>query len=357
MIIQILYYLFFYCPSVNFYLVSQKNGIGKTRSTSVGNQAEISEASLVEAEIPVTDGGILVNCKGCKRRNKQTKSKLNIPKVQESAATVDSVNKRPIQVTAKHTQKKIQINPVRTGMLVEKDSNHASVANKRKKLKRLQSSSKHVMGKKSGTLENPKQFKQYATENLIELYHNVSIKPSDSDDSNGDGKTRKMGNIRARQKTGGDQRIPPLAIHTNNRRFPRTEALKQQSNANNKRRDHIPVKETDYEEPEAPRDDFEFSRSYTHPTIASKLKEVAKTYLESFTFQTIPFCAAKSTTASHNIGINIQQVMSVIKTRQPLEGISPTLAHNIGLVAEKLNSKPLHALVATLSSRMGQVVV
>lgn len=96
-----------------------------------------------------------------------------------------------------------------------------------------------------------------------------------------------------------------------------------------------------------------FMKNYELPTIASKLKQVAKGYMPNFDFRTIPFCAARSTTPSHNIGINIQQIMSIMKTRQPLNGISPTLAHNIGVAAEKLQNNPLSAIVSTLGSRLG----
>lgn len=94
-------------------------------------------------------------------------------------------------------------------------------------------------------------------------------------------------------------------------------------------------------------------KNYELPTIASKLKQVAKGYIHTFDFRTIPFVAARSTTPSHNIGINIQQVMSIIKTRHSINAISPTLAHNIGLAAERLqNNKPLSAIVSSLGSRL-----
>lgn len=343
------------CFKLNiFCLVSQTNETDKIQKTSVANQVQTSTPSLLDEDIPVADGAVQVKCKPVsKRKSKQNKSKQNIPKVQESAATVSSAHKRPIRVTAKHTEKKIQINSVRTGM-IEKESN-CQVLYKKKKLKRLQSSSKNILSRRSSTFENSKQFKQFATENLIELYHNAGAKGSDSDDSNGDGKTKKLRHAKVRQKAGGNERIPPLPIHSNHPQLAAKATVIKQHEMT--REELVPVRETDYDEPEAPRIDgnnlYGFSRSYELPTIASKLKEVAKSYLHSFNFRSIPFCAAKSTTPSHNIGINIQQVMSIIKTRQPVDGISPTLAHNIGLVAEKLNSKPLHALVSTLSSRMG----
>lgn len=95
-----------------------------------------------------------------------------------------------------------------------------------------------------------------------------------------------------------------------------------------------------------------YSRSYELPTIASKMKQVAKNYFQNFTFRTIPFVVARSTSPSHNLGINIQQVLSIMKGRKPVQGISPTLAYNIELAANKLGSRPFSALVSNLGSRL-----
>ncbi|KAJ8931568.1 hypothetical protein NQ314_015515 [Rhamnusium bicolor] len=117
---------------------------------------------------------------------------------------------------------------------------------------------------------------------------------------------------------------------------------------------HQIVEVDNFEPPQAPRTEITtYSKNYELPTIASRMKQVAKSYLNSFSFKAIPFCAAISTSPSHNIGINIQQVMNILKTRQPINGISPTLAHNIGLAADRLNSRPLSALVSTINSRTG----
>lgn len=268
--------------------------------------------------------------------------------------------KKPIKVTAKHTDKKIQLNTIKTGMI---EPSNSTVLNNKRKLKRLQSSSKNVLSRRCSGFEASKQFKQYATENLIELFHNKDIRGSDSDDSNGKGAKIKKDNIkpRERQKAGGDL-VPPLDINKKVTNYREDFQNNKQALANGPSGALLPVKDIDYCEPAAPRNEYyscnvhkTISKNYELPTVASKLKEVAKSYLQAFNFRTIPFCPAKSTTPSHNIGINIQQVMSIMKTRQPLSGISPTLAHNIGLAADKLNSKPLQVLVSTLSSRLGLV--
>ncbi|XP_034935927.1 uncharacterized protein [Chelonus insularis] len=59
------------------------------------------------------------------------------------------------------------------------------------------------------------------------------------------------------------------------------------------------------------------ARNYQQPTIASKLKKVEKCYLATkFDFGNIPFVVGTSITPSHNIGLNIQQVLSSLKTKQ-----------------------------------------
>lgn len=95
-----------------------------------------------------------------------------------------------------------------------------------------------------------------------------------------------------------------------------------------------------------------YNKNYELPTIASKMKQVAKNYFQNFTFRTIPFVPATSTSPSHNLGINIQQVLSIMKGRKPISGISPTLAYNIELAANKLGSRPFTALVSNLGSRL-----
>ncbi|EEB15320.1 asparagine-rich protein, putative [Pediculus humanus corporis] len=63
---------------------------------------------------------------------------------------------------------------------------------------------------------------------------------------------------------------------------------------------------------------FEPVKSYCQPTISSKRKQVGRdvySNINNINVRNIPFIAAKSTTPSHNIGVNIQQVLSIIKKR------------------------------------------
>ncbi|XP_044729087.1 uncharacterized protein LOC123292472 [Chrysoperla carnea] len=77
---------------------------------------------------------------------------------------------------------------------------------------------------------------------------------------------------------------------------------------------------------------------YQLPTISSRLKQVTKNYLQDLNIKTIPFVTTTSTTPSHNLGLNIQQVLSIMKTKHLVGGISPTLAHNMGIVTQSVGS-------------------
>ncbi|KAJ8959437.1 hypothetical protein NQ318_022129, partial [Aromia moschata] len=196
------------------------------------------------------------------------------------------------------------------------------------------------------------------THKLVEIYHNNAVKNSDSDEGHQIA-ARLRSRVQHKKYVDSSHsnkslinEIPPLNIQERNEHV----SSKVQTYGNNPmcpRLDLLQaVKPEGYEPPQAPRTEVScYSKNYELPTIASKMKQVAKSYLNSFNLKAIPFCAAISTTPSHNIGINIQQVMNIIKTKQSVNGISPTLAHNIGLAAERINSRPLSALVSTINSR------
>ncbi|XP_075991206.1 uncharacterized protein LOC142986580 isoform X3 [Anticarsia gemmatalis] len=74
------------------------------------------------------------------------------------------------------------------------------------------------------------------------------------------------------------------------------------------------------------------SRRYELPTVASQMKQAGVRYYYDTSNRTqIPFVVSKSTAPSHNIGVNIQQVLNGLKTQQPLSGIPLTIAHHMGL--------------------------
>ncbi|XP_031355881.1 uncharacterized protein LOC116180163 isoform X2 [Photinus pyralis] len=193
---------------------------------------------------------------------------------------------------------------------------------RRRSIKRLKPVSKLSIIKKLSDSEAGKQINKLSGENLVEIYHNLAAKSSESDDSHKAHQHARQGAGDLPNKATGGGALSPIQENA----IVRSDYFK-----------HVP-------------------RNYEQQTVASKLKRVTKNYLRSFNyfnFRCIPFCAAKSTSPSHNIGINIQQVMSIIKTRQPITGISPTLAHNISLAAEKLQGSPLSTFVSNLSTRIG----
>ncbi|KAH1003556.1 uncharacterized protein LOC109544910 isoform X1 [Dendroctonus ponderosae] len=187
--------------------------------------------------------------------------------------------------------------------------------------------------------------------NLVEIYHNKAVKNSDSDESNLK-KSRQHDRAKSEMV---ENDIPPLNIQAANagKSQQYDQSAKSDSACPNGFRNSFSC-----DPPHVPRTTISccYSRNYELPTVASKMKQVAKSYLGTLNLKSIPFCAAISTTQSHNIGINIQQVMNIIKNRQPIHGISPTLAHNIGLAAEKLNSKPFSALVSSINSKISHAV-
>ncbi|GLV33872.1 hypothetical protein CBL_11244 [Carabus blaptoides fortunei] len=189
-------------------------------------------------------------------------------------------------------------------------------------------------------------------EKLIELYHNSAAKIiTESEDNIPDQKQpQKTGGNRVSR---GNQSVAPSASTS----APPPPAAAGEGNYGPQEDETLEMYKaplTPIEENERHRDGGSSCKSYYLPTIASKMKQVTTTYFENFNFRTIPFIAAKSTSPSHNLGVNIQQVLSIIKGRKPLEGISPTLAYNIELAATKLGSRPLSALVSNLGSRMAR---
>lgn len=290
-------------------------------------------------------------------------------KVESSCASISLNNKKSVKSTAKHSEKRLRLNTVRTGML---ESSSFVPPNKKKSRRRRSYS--HLPQRSKTFLE-----RNYYTENLVELYHNAAVNQgSDSEDDQPPIIVKSISvkklppantvcKMTFNSQTQAKSMMHPTGVtHANiciqnqnqmqnqNQQSEGVPPLQIQEMNGSLRNELSPIQEIDYlEPPAAPRTEYSScTRNYELPTIASKMKQVCKSYLRSFDFRAIPFCAARSTAPSHNIGINIQQVMSIIKTRQPISGISPTLAHNIGLAAEKLNNRPLSALVSSLGSRV-----
>lgn len=165
-------------------------------------------------------------------------------------------------------------------------------------------------------------------QDLVEIYHNSAVKESRSSESD-------VPKKRLLQKQKEEHKVEPQVVPE----APPEVVPPLNMNA------------TGDQEPQSLMSTM-LSRNYEMPTISSRMKQVAKYYMNSFNIKTIPFCPATSTGPSHNIGINIQQVMSMVKTKQPVQKLSPTLAYNIGLAAGRWNTSPLSFLVSSMTSRV-----
>ncbi|XP_026730545.1 uncharacterized protein LOC113495800 isoform X2 [Trichoplusia ni] len=123
---------------------------------------------------------------------------------------------------------------------------------------------------------------------------------------------------------------PPAALEKKTRkaRNLRTEKFDDQSTGPLENIQIEPRKEP----PHHPRRVKYRSRRYELPTVASQMKQAGMRYYYGTSNHTnIPFVVSKSTAPSHNIGVNIQQVLNGLKIQQPLSGIPLTIAHHMGL--------------------------
>ncbi|XP_043668762.1 uncharacterized protein LOC122629430 [Vespula pensylvanica] len=81
------------------------------------------------------------------------------------------------------------------------------------------------------------------------------------------------------------------------------------------------------------------NRNYEMPTLASKLKRTNRSYFNRFNFRNIPFVVGTSITPSHNLGLNIQQVLSIMKTKQPnITGVTPLLIRKVSRGLEPVST-------------------
>ncbi|KYN05777.1 hypothetical protein ALC62_03256, partial [Cyphomyrmex costatus] len=104
-------------------------------------------------------------------------------------------------------------------------------------------------------------------------------------------------------------------------------------------------------------DDPLFTPNYEMPTLASKLKRSSRSYFSRFNFRNIPFVVGTSVTPSHNLGLNIQQVLSVMKTRQPIASdVAPLLIRKVSRgmrpISVLLDQMNYEGSVSNVSSQM-----
>lgn len=234
-------------------------------------------------------------------RKSQKLSKDSSSKVHGSSASVNL--KKSFRTPVKHAHNSTKCMSLRNGV-GNKDSQLKITAKRKKKnIKRLKPSSKAGMSR-NGTSST--QFQQSTSSNLVELYHNVSVNESESDDSNH--VVKKLASV-TRSIPAVRLKMSPVVspLHSSDLRAD-TQILENLNASHCKAL--TPIQEVTYNEA-SPQRIYCYSsnaKRYQLPTVASRMRKVNKCYLQTFNFRTIPFCAAKSTSASHNIGINIQQV-------------------------------------------------
>lgn len=139
-----------------------------------------------------------------------------------------------------------------------------------------------VLGKKihfCSHVSNLKFLSLFTATHLVEIYHNIAAKHSDSDEGqiNKTKKiTRKSEEIQADT---GD--VPPIKIPDQINQCVDT----QMDIIYSMRCDKTTQNEEIYEPPEAPRTVSCYSKNYELPTIASRMKQAAKYYLNTFNFK------------------------------------------------------------------------
>ncbi|CAD1479002.1 unnamed protein product, partial [Heterotrigona itama] len=93
------------------------------------------------------------------------------------------------------------------------------------------------------------------------------------------------------------------------------------------------------------------THNYEMPTLASKLKRANRSYFGRFNFRNIPFVVGTSITPSHNLGLNIQQVLSIMKTRQiSATGATPLLIRKISR-----GMKPASILIEQINDQQSKL--
>ncbi|RZC38854.1 uncharacterized protein BDFB_009761, partial [Asbolus verrucosus] len=200
----------------------------------------------------------------------------------------------------------------------KKRNSEDQLNNRHIRIQKINNKSKRMVGK---SRYMPKTYNsKYSSGNhdLVEIYYNTAVKESKSSDS--DVPKKRMTEKENVQTVTDVESIPPLNIRDNGKKAEQSKGVV-------------------------------IDKNYTMPTISSRMKQVAKYYMNSFNIKSIPFCPATSTSPSHNIGINIQQVMSMVKTKQPVGQLSPTLAYNIALITSKWENNPLSILVSSVTLR------
>ncbi|CAH2103341.1 unnamed protein product [Euphydryas editha] len=106
------------------------------------------------------------------------------------------------------------------------------------------------------------------------------------------------------------------------------------------------------------------NRHYELPTVSSNMKRIALySYSSNKNEVRMPFIVSKSLAPSHNVGVNLQQILNGVKLQQPLSKIPLTIAHQMGLRHVPTSQTKSDTTQPTLSSdgmnviKLGQKLV
>lgn len=119
----------------------------------------------------------------------------------------------------------------------------------------------------------------YAATHLVEIYHNIAAKNSDSDEGQINKPKKTIPRSEEIQVEISD--VPPLKLPLKVDQFCETQPNFIQSDRCHK----ITQNEGCYDPPEAPRTISSYIKNYELPTIASRMKQAAKYYMNTFNFK------------------------------------------------------------------------
>ncbi|XP_050361125.1 uncharacterized protein LOC126780571 isoform X2 [Nymphalis io] len=100
--------------------------------------------------------------------------------------------------------------------------------------------------------------------------------------------------------------------------------------AENRPMENVPI--TNVKKPKVNKNVKYRNRHYELPTVSSKMKRVViHSYNDNLAHAAIPFVVSKSSAPSHNVGVNLQQILNGLRVQQPISKIPLTIAHHMGL--------------------------
>ncbi|KAL0269640.1 UNVERIFIED_CONTAM: hypothetical protein PYX00_007300 [Menopon gallinae] len=225
--------------------------------------------------------------------------------------------------------------------------------------KKKKTASKHKLKTKEVEPKFSNATCQTKQDAVVEIYKNaaVNIESESAADVSYRNKRQKMENPSGKSKKSPDsnERLVPAAklnafttfksvekVHLLKEECVQTELAEKENVTKNDKSHSIDSMLRQNQNPDKMYYEPEPVKSYCQPTISSKKKRVERNILanlNNINLKNIPFIAATSTAPSHNIGVNIQQVLSIMKKHHanPNSDMFPVLSdHAFGDSASQL---------------------